>query len=70
MPLLNDMARCMGYLNVNNDPLLCDKRETCARYLECKQGGPNTRIYAHICFFEPHMYIPAEKPNVQDAIPG
>lgn len=63
MPLLNDMARCMGYLNVNGEEYQCEKRETCARYVERRQGGPRTGRFAYICLDGVDEYIPVEKPN-------
>lgn len=67
MPILNDMARCDGEKVVGRfvderTQAICEKRETCARYVERNTGGPRTPHHHYLCD-EGDMYIPAEKPN-------
>ena len=76
MPLLNDKARCQGVKKIDENRATgvrfewqCTRRKTCARYVERYQGGPRTMTYAYLCDGEDDMYIPAGKPNVQDALP-
>jgi hypothetical protein len=60
--LLNDMARCHGDTHLNTTGRwLCDKRETCARYVERNTGGPRTMQYAYLCLYGADLYIPVEK---------
>lgn len=62
MPLLYDVARCLGMQHAAlESSFTCDRRETCARYVERKQGGPRTMTYANLCCDGDDMYIPAEK---------
>lgn len=60
--LLNDMARCMGSKDLRHNVIaLCDRRETCARYLERGSGGPRTPHHPYLCDDEGDMFIPVEK---------
>ena len=62
MPLMNDMARCMGDMHLpTTGRWICDRRETCARYVERHQGGPRTMTYAYLCSEGDDNYIQAEK---------
>lgn len=60
MPLLNDMARCIGRREVSrNETILCAVRHSCQRYRYRSQGGPNTLTYDLLCE-KTEMYIPVE----------
>lgn len=62
MPLLNDVGRCFGMHHANlESSFTCDRRETCACYVERNQGGPRTMTYAYLCGDGDDNYIPAEK---------
>lgn len=61
MPLLYDIARCQGALEDKTtgyaNVWTCDRRETCARYIERNQGGPRTMTHANLCSEGGDSYI-------------
>jgi hypothetical protein len=68
--LLNDMARCEGQKYDQERrcaawPIyVCNRRETCARYVERNTGGPRTMSYSYLCDLQKtagDMYIPVKK---------
>lgn len=66
MPLLNDVARCQGEKIIGrfvDEPIAvkCNKRETCARYVERHTGSERTPNYAYLCLEDYGDYIQVKK---------
>ena len=64
MPLPNDIGRCQGSKDLRHNVIaICDRRETCARYVERHTGSERTPNFAYLCIEGDDSYIPAEEPN-------
>ena len=61
MALLNDVARCQGDTHLpTTGRWICDRRETCARYVERNTGGERTPNFAYLCLNDESSYISTE----------
>lgn len=58
--LLNDVCRCEGDMHLpTTGRWLCEKRESCARYVERNTGGERTPHGQYLCD-DGDMFIPVE----------
>ncbi len=57
MRLLNDVSRCLGSLQESGIYRICDRRQTCARYVQRNAGGERTPITNMICWGEVDLFI-------------
>jgi|LakMenEpi03Aug12_release.lakeMendotaPanAssembly.Ray.scaffolds.fasta_scaffold111648_7 hypothetical protein len=60
MRLLNDQSRCLGSLEESGIYRICDRRQTCARYVQRNAGGERTPITNMICRDGIDLYIQEE----------
>jgi hypothetical protein len=65
MRLPNDYSRCLGLSVVGSKigTIVCERRATCARYVQRNTGGERTPTMAMICHHEVDAYIREEKDN-------
>ena len=57
MRLLNDDSRCLGSTEESGIYRICDRRQTCARYVQRNTGGERTPITNMICRDEVDLFI-------------
>jgi hypothetical protein len=57
MRLLNDDSRCLGSTEESGIYRICDRRQTCARYVQRNTGGERTPITNMICRGEVDLFI-------------
>ena len=60
MRLLNDVSRCLGSLEEPASYRICERRQSCARYVQRNASGERTPITNMICRGEVDLYIQEE----------